>query len=83
MYDSIAEHSLEFYVKKYIQKRLKTLHMTDLESSLFYNDIFVRNNYYKRKDDYFGHFFRTRRVRPLLDRHESYLLMWLLFVEKN
>jgi hypothetical protein len=83
LYDSISEHSLEFYVKKYIQKRLKTMHMTDLGSSLFYNDVFVWDDYYKRKDDHLGHFFRTRRVRQLLDRHESYLLKWLLFVEKN
>ena len=35
LYTFTSEHSLEFYVKKYIQRRLRTMHMTDLGSSLF------------------------------------------------
>jgi hypothetical protein len=38
---------------------------------------------YKRKNDNLGQFFRSRRVRRLMDRHESYLLKWLVFVETN
>jgi hypothetical protein len=83
LYNITSEHSLEFYVKKYIQKRLKNMHVTDLGSSLFYNDIFFWDDYYKRKNDNLGHFFRSRRVRRLMDRHESYLLKWLVFVETN
>jgi hypothetical protein len=83
LYTITSEHSLEFYVKKYIQRRLRTMHLTDLGSSLFYNDIFVWDEFYKRKNDHLGHFFRTRRVRKLIDRHESFLLRWLFFVETN
>jgi hypothetical protein len=83
LYTITSEHSLEFYVKKYIQRRLRTMHLTDLGSSLFYNDIFVWDEFYKRKNDHLGHFFRMRRVRKLIDRHESFLLRWLFFVETN
>ena len=41
LYSFTLEHSLEFYVKTYIQRRLRTIHLTDLGSSPFYNDIFV------------------------------------------
>ena len=41
LFSTISEHPLEFYVKKYIQKRLKSIQSTGLEFSLFYNDIFV------------------------------------------
>jgi hypothetical protein len=83
LYTVTSEHPLEFYVKKYIQRRLRTMHLTDLGSSLFYNDIFVWDEFYKRKNDHLGQFFRTRRVRQLIDRHESFLLRWLFFVETN
>jgi len=78
-----SEQPLEFYVKKYIQRRLRTMHLTDLGSSLFYNDIFVWDDYYKRKNDHLGHFFCMRRVKQLIDRHESFLLRWLSFVESD
>ena len=51
-----AEQPLEFYVKKYIRKRLRSMHTTDLGSSLFFNDIFVWDGFYKRKGDNLGHF---------------------------
>ena len=35
LFNTISEHSLEFYVKKYIQRRLKSMQTTDLGSSLF------------------------------------------------
>lgn len=34
------EQPLDFYVKKYIRKRIKSMHTTDMGRSLFYNDIF-------------------------------------------
>ncbi|CAF3688675.1 unnamed protein product [Rotaria socialis] len=78
-----SEQPLQFYVKKYIQRRLKTMFITDLGSSAFYEDIFGWDNFCKRKNDHLGHFFRTRRVRQLKDRHESFLLTWLAFVDAN
>ena len=78
LYSFTLEHSLEFYVKNYIQ-RLRTIHLTDLGSSPFYNDIFVWDESFKRKNDHLGHC----RVRQLIDRHESYLLRWISFVETN
>ena len=83
LYKATDENPLEFYVKKYIQKRLKNMHVTDLGSSLFYNDIFAWDEFYKRSNDNLGHFFQNYRVRQLKERHESFLLRWLLFVEKN
>jgi hypothetical protein len=83
LYTFTSEHSLEFYVKKYIQRRVRTMHMTDLGSSLFYNDIFVWDDFCKRKNDHLGHFFRGRRIRQLIERHESYLLRWIFFIETN
>ena len=83
LYSFTLEHSLEFYVKNYIQRRVRTIHLTDLGSSPFYNDIFVWDEIFKRKNDQLGHFFHWRRVRQLIDRHESYLLRWISFVETN
>lgn len=59
------------------------MHLIDLGSSFFYNDIFIWNEFHKRKNDYPGQFFRMRRVRLLLDRHELFLLKWFGFVEAN
>ena len=83
LFTIVSEQSLEFYVKKYIQKRLRSMHTTDLGWSLFFNDIFVWDSFYKRKGDHLGHFFRGRRVRQLRERHESFLLKWLLYTETN
>ena len=57
LYSFTLEHSLEFYVKNYIQRRLRTIHLTDLGSAPFYNDIFVWDGIFKRKNDHLGHFF--------------------------
>ena len=57
LYSFTLEHSLEFYVKTYIQRRLRTIHLTDPGSSPFYNDIFVWDEIFKRKNDHLGHFF--------------------------
>ena len=40
LFETIKENSLDFYVKKYIAKRLKQMHKSDLGKSFFYNDIF-------------------------------------------
>ena len=68
---------------KKLQRRLRTIHFTDLVSSPFYNDIFVWDEIFKGKNDHLGHFFHCRHVRQLIDRHESYLLRWISFVETN
>ena len=57
LYNFTSEHSLEFYVKNYIERRLRTIHLTDLGLSPFYNDIFVCDEIFKRKNDHLGHFF--------------------------
>jgi hypothetical protein len=63
LYTVTSEQPLEHYVKRYIKRRLKTMHVTDLGSSPFYNDIFLWDDFYKRKGDHLGHFFRRRRVQ--------------------
>ena len=83
LYSFTSERFLEFYVKNYIQRRLRTIHLNDLGSTPFYNDILVWDEIFKRKNDHFDHFFHWRRVRQLIDRHESYLLGWISFVETN
>jgi len=75
------EQTLDFYVKKYIQKRLKYMHTTDLGRSPFYNDVFLWDDFYKRKNDHLGQFFRTNRVKKLIEKHESFLLRWISFTE--
>jgi hypothetical protein len=75
------EQTLDFYVKKYIQKRLKHMQTTDLGRSPFYNDIFLWDDFHKRKKDHLGQFFRTNRVKQLIKEHESFLLRWISFIE--
>ncbi len=59
------------------------MHVTDLGSSPFYNDIFLWDDFYKRKGDHLGHFFRRRRVQQLIKRHELYLLKSIFFTESD
>jgi hypothetical protein len=75
------EHSLDFYVKQYIKKRLKYMYTTDLGRSLFLDDIFVWDDFRKRKNDHLGQFFRRKRIRQLIQKHESFLLKWISFIE--
>lgn len=83
LYTITSEQSLEFYVKKYIQIRVRTMHQTGLGSSLFYSDIFVWDEFYTRKNDHLGHFFCMRRVKQLIEHHESFLVRWLSFIGTN
>ena len=68
-------------MKRYIERRLKNIQTTDLGQSLFYNDIFTWENVKKRKNDHMGQFFRRKRVKLLLQKHESLLLKWIQFTE--
>ena len=57
LFETIKENSLDFYVKKYIAKRLKQMHKSDLGKSFFYNDTFYWDEFKKRKGDPLDHFF--------------------------
>ena len=63
LFETLNEKTLDFYVKKFILKRLKQMHKSDLSKSLFYNDIFYWNEFTKRKGDRLGHLFRMKRVK--------------------
>ena len=56
LYTFTRERPLDFYVRNYIQRRLCNMQSTDLGSSLFYNDVFMWDEYHKRKNDHLGHF---------------------------
>ena len=75
------EHSLDFYVKQYIKKRLKYMYTTDLDRSLFLDDIFYWDDFRKRNNDHLGHFFRRKRISQMIQKHESLLLKWISFTE--
>lgn len=83
LFNITGEQPLHFYVKKYIQRRLKTMFITDLGSSLFYEDIFGWDKFCKRKNDHLGHLFCLRRVRKLREQHESFLLKWFSFMDED
>jgi len=83
LYTVTSEHSLEHYVKRYFKRRLKTMHVIDLGLSPFYNDIFFWDDFFKRKGDNPGHFFRGRCVQQLIHRHQSYLVKWIFFTESD
>ena len=76
----MKENNLDFYVKKFIARRLKQMHKSDLGKSLFYNDIFYWDDFKKRKGDHLGHLFRMKRVKNLKERHEGFLIKWLEYV---
>jgi hypothetical protein len=75
------EYSLDVYVKHCIQKRLKCMHRTGLGLSPFYKDISLWNDFHKRKKDQFGQFFRSNRVKQLIEKHESLLVKWISFIK--
>ena len=74
------EKTLEFYAQRYIKKRLEKMYKSDLGGSLFHDDIFYWDKFRKEKNDSVGHFFRLRRVKKLINRHESLLTEWIKFV---
>ncbi len=69
--------------KRYLQKRLKIMHRSDLGTSLFYEDMFYWDGFLNRDGDSLGRFFRLRRVKKLIERHASLLLKWIDFVDKH
>ena len=73
------EESLEFYVKRYIRKQITNANKTDPSRSPFFEDIFKWDGMKKKKNDGVGHFFRTRRVKKQLERHEVLLIKWIEF----
>ena len=77
------EKPVEEYVKKYIMRRLGKAEKTDLGKSPFYEDIFYWDEFKKHKGDNLGHWHRLRRVKNLKKRHESLLLRWIKFIEKD
>jgi hypothetical protein len=83
LFSLTQEDPLDQYVKKYIQKRLIKMYVSDLGASLFHQDVFYWDEFVKRKQDNMGHFFRLRRVKKLRERHESLLIKWLDFVDMH
>ena len=83
LFSVTKEDPLDQYVKKYIQKRLKKMHVSDLGVSLFYQDLFYWDGFVKRKHDNMGHFFRLGRVKKLRERQKSLLIKWLDFVDMH
>ena len=72
----------KIYVQKYIKKRLENLYKSDLSRSPFFEDIFYRDRFRKRKNDSLGQFFRMNRVKKLLNRHETLLIEWINFIQQ-
>jgi hypothetical protein len=83
LFSLTKEKELDYYVGKYIQKRLNKLYKSDLASSLFVNDISFWNGVKKRKTDGLGHFFQRNRVKKMIKNHKYLLIGWLEFVEKR
>jgi len=73
---------LEFYAQRYIKKRLLNMYKSDLGRSLFLEDLYYWDEFRKRKGDSLGHLFRLKRVRKLIDRHETLLIKWINFAQQ-
>ena len=76
------EKPLETYIRRYIKKRLQKMHESDLGGSLFHEDIFYWDQFQKEKNNSLGQFFRLKRIKKLISRHESLLIKWIDFVHK-
>jgi len=74
------EKQLETYVQRYLKKRLRKIYQTDLGNSLFLEDLYYWDNFKKEKNDVLGHLFRLKRVKKLIERHESLILKWIAFM---
>ena len=75
------EEPLEKYAQRYIKKRLKNIEKSDLGLSVFFDDIFYWDDFRKRDKDSLGHFFRMNRIKKLKNRHETFLIKWIDFVQ--
>ena len=74
------EKPLKVYAQSYIKKRLEKMNKSDLGKSPCFEDIFYWDDFKKSKKDSLGHFFRLKRVKKLIDRHETLMLKWINFV---
>ena len=81
LFETIKENYRDLYVKKYIPKRPKQMHKSDLGKSFFYNDIFYWDEFKKRKGDHLGHFFPMKRVKNLKRRHGVFLMKWIEYIQ--
>jgi hypothetical protein len=89
IYVHTKEKPLDYYVSKYLQKRLAKAHTSDLGNSYFFNDIFTwdlfleqcRDNK-KRSQLKVGHLLLLARVGKMKARHESHLLTWFSFIDQ-
>jgi hypothetical protein len=93
----VKERKLEGYVAAYLKKRLLNMHKSDLGDSLFINDVFYWDTFTNKctrqerkikrgkkvKRLQVGHLFRLKRVRKMIERHESYLIRWVKFIEDH
>ena len=59
------------------------MYKSDLGRSPFFLDIFYWDKFKKEKGDGIGHYFRLKRIDTLLDRHETLLIKWMCFDEKE
>jgi hypothetical protein len=66
---------------KYIKKRLERIEKSDIiRPPPFYNDIFYWDLFRTSKNDHLGHFFLMKRVRLLLEKHQSLLFLRFKFL---
>jgi hypothetical protein len=78
-------------VAAYLKKRLLNIHKSDLGDSLFINDTFywdaLKNKCIgqgkENKKIHVDQFLRLKRVTKMLDRHESYLINSIKFIEDH
>ena len=78
-----GERPLDDYVKKYIERRLKNMYSTDLGSSLFLEDLFFWDTFKREGSEGLGHYFCMKRVKNMKAKHQSQLLLWLDFINKE
>ena len=65
-----------------VKKRLQKMHESNFGGSLFHEDIFYWDQFQKEKNNSLGQFFRLKRIKKLISRHESLLTKWIDFVHK-
>jgi hypothetical protein len=67
------------------------MYKSDLDESLFVNDVFYWDAFTNKgsgqdtgiKKLEIGHFFRLKKVIKMIDKHESYLIRWVKFIEDH